>query len=114
MKVIKKGELMRIVHRFLTRQPFLRASQMAGIAIVLLALSSAAFAQIEPALPGSVEDSLTSNGQWWIETSDPIVTGSYVEDLLTDRLSQPEGRGLIGIVKYTAFDADYGVMAAMV
>ena len=99
---------------FLMRQQFLRVTQMLGIPIVLLALSSTALAQIEPALPGSIEYSLISNNQSWIETSDPITTGIYVEDLLTDRSNQPEGRGLIGIVTATGFDQDYGVMAAMV
>jgi hypothetical protein len=87
---------------------------MLGILIILLAVSSTALAQIEPALPGSVEYSLTSNNQSWIEITDPITLGSYVEDLLTDRLNQPAGRGIIGIVTDTGFDADYGVMAATV
>ena len=99
---------------FLMRQQLPRVVQMLGIPIVLLALSSTAFAQIEPALPGSVEYSLISNNQSWFRTSDLITTGTYVEDLLIDRSNQPEGRGLIGIVAYTAFDQDYGVMAAMV
>ena len=81
---------------------------------VLLVLSSTAFAQIEPALPGSVEYSLLSNNQSWIEISDPISIGSYVEDLMTGRWNQPDGRGLIGIVTATGFDADYNVMAATV
>ena len=84
------------------------------IPMVLLALSGTAFAQIEPASPGSVEYTLTSNNQTWIETSDPITIGTYVEDLLTDRLGQPDGRGLIGIVTDTGFDANYGVDAAIV
>jgi hypothetical protein len=90
---------------------------MLAVPMVLLILSTwagTASAQIEPALPGSIEYSLISNGQTWIETSDPIVTGSYVEDLLTDRLGQPDGRGIIGIVTATGFDPDYGVMAATV
>ena len=99
---------------FLMRQQSLRITQMLGIPIVLLALSGTAFAQIQPALPGSVEYSLISNNQSWFRTSDPITTGTYVEDLLIDRSNQPEGRGLIGVVAYTAFDQDYGVMAAMV
>lgn len=105
---------MRADRFFLMRQQFLRVTQVLGIPIVLLALSSTAFAQIEPALPGSIEYSLISNNQSWFRTSDPITTGTYVEDLLTDRSNQPEGRGLIGIVAYTGFDEDYGVMAAMV
>jgi len=88
--------------------------QMAYIPMVLFALASTALAQIEPALPGSVEYSLISNNQSWIEISDPITVGMYVEDLLTGRDNQPEGRGLIGIVTDTGFDPDYGVMAAMV
>ena len=99
---------------FLMRQQSLRVTQTLSIPIVILALSSTALAQIEPALPGSVEYSLISNNQSWIKTSDPITTGAYVEDLLTDRSNQPEGRGLIGIVTATGFDQDYGVMAAMV
>ena len=105
---------MRADRFFLMHQQFLRVTQLLGIHIVLLALSSTAFAQIEPALPGSIEYSLISNNQSWIETSDPITTGIYVEDLLTDRSNQPEGRGIIGIVTGTGFDEDYGVMAAMV
>lgn len=71
--------------------------------------------QIEPAAPGSVEYDLTLNNMTWVETSDPITTGTYVYDLLTDnRLNQPAGRGAIGIVEYTAWDADYNEMAAMV
>jgi hypothetical protein len=99
---------------FLMRQQFLCITQLIGISIFMLALSSTALAQIEPALPGSIEYSLISNNQSWIATSDPITTGTYVEDLLTDRSNQPDGRGFIGIVTYTAFDEDYGVMAAMV
>jgi hypothetical protein len=87
---------------------------MLGILFVLLALSDTALAQIQPALPGSIEYSLTSSNQWWIQTSDPITIGSYVEDLLTERWNQPVGRGLIGIVTSTGFDQDYGVMAATV
>ena len=105
---------MRANRFFLMHQQFLRVTQMLGIPIVLLALSSTALAQIQPALPGSIEYSLISNNQSWIEISDPITTGTYVEDLLTDRWNQPVGRGIIGIVTYTAFDEDYGVMAAMV
>jgi hypothetical protein len=82
--------------------------------MVLLALSSTALAQIEPALPGSVEYTLLSNNQTWIQTSDPITVGTYVEDLLKDRLNQPAGRGFIGIVTETGFDPDYGVNAAIV
>ena len=93
---------------------FVSVIQLLSPSIVLLALCATASAQIEPALPGSVEYSLINNGQSWIETSDPIIAGAYVEDLLTDRLNQPEGRGFIGVVAYTAFDEDYGVMAAMV
>ena len=93
---------------------FLRITQMLGIPIALMAPSSTALAQIQPALPGSIEYSLISNNQSWFRTSDPITIGTYVEDLLTERWNQPEGRGLIGIVAYTAFDQDYGVMAAMV
>jgi hypothetical protein len=92
---------------------FLRVARLL-IPMVLLALSGTASAQIEPASPGSVEYTLTSNNQTWIETSDPITIGTYVEDLLTDRSSQPDGRGLIGIVTDTGFDADYGVDAATV
>ncbi len=98
----------------LMRQQFLCVAQMLGIPIVLLALSSTALAQIEPALPGSIEYSLISNNQSWIGTSDPIDIGSYVEDLLTDRLNQPAGRGYIGIVTDTGFDQDYNEMAATV
>ena len=92
-----------------------RSSQtMLNILMVLLALSSTALAQIEPAFPGSIEYDLTANNLTWIKTSDPITVGIYVEDLLTDRLNQPVGRGLIGTVTYTAWDPDYNEMAAMV
>lgn len=96
---------------------FPRFARLPAIAIAFLLLitfAAPARAQIEPAAPGSVEYTLTSNGQSWIETSDPIVAGGYVEDLLTDRNNQPDGRGVIGIVTDTAFDPDYNQMAATV
>src|SRR3954451_23697324 len=105
---------MRAGRFFSMRQQFRRVAQIVDVSIVLLALSSTAVAQIEPGLPGSIEYTVLSNNQTWIHTSDPITTGSYVEDLLTDRLNQPDGRGSIGIVTNTGFDADYGVMAATV
>ena len=80
----------------------------------LLTLSSTALAQIEPAAPGSIEYSLTTNNLTWFQTSDTITNGVYVEDLLTDRLNQPDGRGAIGIVTETGFDPDYNEMAAVV
>ena len=81
---------------------------------LLFALRSTAQAQMEPAAPGSIEYSLNTNNFTWFQTSDPITVGTYVEDLLTDRLGQPDGRGMIGIVTATGFDVDYGVMAATV
>jgi hypothetical protein len=84
------------------------------VAFGLFAFPSGASAQIEPGLPGSVEYSVLSNNQFWIPTTDPIGVGSYVEDLLTGRLNQPDGRGSIGIVTDTGFDLDYNVMAATV
>jgi hypothetical protein len=105
---------MRADRFFSMRQQFLRVTQMLAIPIVLLALSNTALAQIEPALPGSIEYSLINSNQSWIESSDPITIGTYVEDLLTDRLNQPMGRGYIGIVANTGFDQDYGEMAATV
>ncbi|HVV00392.1 MAG TPA: hypothetical protein VHH88_03455 [Verrucomicrobiae bacterium] len=82
---------------------------------LLLALGRTALAQVEPALPGSIEYELRSNNQTWIETSDPITVGSYVLDLLSDsRWNQPDGRGAIGIVTETGWDADYNTMAAVV
>src|SRR3954467_10224797 len=105
---------MRADRFFSIRQQFRRIPQVVGVSIVLLALSSTAVAQIEPGLPGSIEYTVLSNNQTWIQTSEPITTGSYVEDLLTDRLNQPDGRGSIGIVTNTGFDPDYGVMAATV
>jgi hypothetical protein len=98
----------------LMRQQFLRVTQTLVIPLVVLVLSSTAQAQIEPGLLGSVEYSVLSNNQTWIQTADPITIGTYVEDLLTDRDNQPVGRGSIGIVTLTGFDSDYGVMAAMV
>ena len=92
----------------------MKTLQAVCVLFVLLVLSGTASAQIEPALPGSVEYSLISNNQSWIATSDPITIGTYVQDLLTDRWNQPEGRGIIGIVTDTGFDSDYGVMAATV
>jgi hypothetical protein len=87
---------------------------MLCVAIGLLALSNKAPAQVEPALPGSIEYGLITNHYSWVQTSDPITAGIYVEDLLTDRWNQPVGRGEIGIVTYTAWDADYNEMAALV
>jgi hypothetical protein len=91
---------------------------MLYILMFLFALGGTALAQfnpVEPALPGSVEYSLTANHYTWVETSDPITIGGYVEDLLSDsRLGQPVGRGAIGIVTDTGFDPDYGVEAATV
>src|SRR5579862_6016734 len=84
------------------------------VLMVLLALSSTALAQIEPGLPGSIEYMVITNNETWVLSPDPITTGTYVEDLLTDRLGQPDGRGAIGIVTDTAFDADYNEMAATV
>src|SRR4051794_21427542 len=102
-------------NRFVSmRQQFRRVPQVVGVSIVLFALSSTAVAQIEPGLPGSIEYTVLSNNQTWIHSSDPITIGTYVEDLLTDRLNQPDGRGSIGIVTDTGFDPDYGVMAATV
>ena len=105
---------MRADRFFLMRQQFLRVTQMLGIPIVLLALSSTALAQIEPALPGSIEYTLINSNQSWIETSDLITTGMFVEDILVDRSNQPDGRGIIGIVTDTNFDAYYQQMAATV
>lgn len=94
---------------------FLRVTQMLYVLIGLLALGSPALAQVEPALPGSIEYSLTANHETWVLSSAPISIGTYVEDLLTDRLGQPVGRGSIGIVTDTGFDPDpYNVMAATV
>lgn len=88
---------------------------MLYVLIGLLVLSSTALAQIEPALPGSIEYSLGTNNQTWALSPAPISIGTYVEDLLTDRLGQPVGRGSIGIVTDTGFDPDpYNVMAATV
>ena len=87
---------------------------LAIASLELLAFASTAWAQIEPGLPGSIEYSVLSNNQTWLQTTDPIATGTYVQDLLTDRLNQPDGRGSIGIVTDTGFDPDYGVMAATV
>jgi len=105
---------MRADRFFLMPQQCLRVSQMFGIPIVLLALSSTALAQIEPALPGSIEYTLINSNQSWIETSDLITTGMFVEDILVDRSNQPDGRGIIGIVTDTNFDAYYQQMAATV
>ena len=97
---------------------FLRITHLLYILMFLLALGSTARAQvngIEPALPGSVEYSLTSSNYTWFQTSDPITNGTYVVDLLSDsRWGQPDGRGAIGIVTDTGWDADYNTMAATV
>ncbi|EEF57357.1 cadherin-like domain-containing protein [Pedosphaera parvula] len=93
---------------------FLRITQGLYALIGLLALNSTALAQIEPAAPGSIEYSLTSSNYTWVQTSDTITNGSYVIDLLTDRLNQPAGRGAIGIVLYTAWNPGYNQMGAMV
>jgi len=96
----------------------LRVTHALYFLMLLLALGSTAQAQfnpVEPALPGSVEYSLTASNYTWVLTSDPITIGTYVDDLLSDsRLGQPVGRGAIGIVTDTAFDADYNEMAATV
>src|SRR5690348_1751726 len=86
----------------------------ASVALILFALGSTAQAQIEPGFRGSIEYTVLSNGQTWIQTSDPIIVGSYVEDPLIDRSNQPDGRRSIGIVTGTGFDNDYNVMAATV
>jgi hypothetical protein len=95
-----------------------RSRAVLMLPMVLLLLSSTASAEVsnnmEPAAPGSIEYQLLSNGQSWIETADPIIVGRYVEDLLTNRFDQPDGRGMIGIVTSTGFDPDYGVDAAVV
>jgi len=94
--------------------------RIVSIAVVLFALMAPGriLAQIEPGLPGSVEYSVLSNGQTWIQSADPIAVGSYVQDLLTDRLDQPDGRGSIGIVTdifpATGFDSPDPVNAATV
>ena len=88
--------------------------RMVYITTVVLGLGSMALGQIEPGLSGSVEYAVLSSGQTWVQTSDPITTGVYVEDLLTGRLNQPDGRGSIGIVTGTGYDSDYGEMAATV
>lgn len=97
---------------------FLRVTHMFYILMFLLVIGSTARAQfnpVEPALPGSVEFSLTASNYTWVQTSAPITIGTYVEDLLSDsRLGQPVGRGAIGIVTDTGFDADYNTMAALV
>jgi len=93
---------------------FLRVTRILCVLLGLLALCNRAQAQIEPAAPGSIEYSLNTNGFTWFQTSDPITVGTYVQDLLTDRLGQPDGRGAIGIVTATGFDADYNEMAAIV
>ena len=96
----------------------LRVTHVRYVVVGLLALSSTAWAQfnpVEPALPGSVEYSLTASNYTWVQTSDPITAGVYVEDLVSDyRLNQPVGRGRVGIVTDTAWDADYNCMAATV
>jgi len=92
----------------------LRVSHLLCVMIGLLALSGTALAQVEPALPGSIEYGLLTNNYTWFQTSDSITVGIYVEDLLTDRLNQPAGRGEIGRVTATGWDADYNEMAAVV
>ena len=104
--------------RFISVQ-FLRVTHMLFVVVGLLAPSSTALAQVinpvEPALPGSLEYWLTSNNYTWVRTSDPITVGVYVEDLMSDgRWNQPVGRGAIGIVTGTGWDADYGCMGATV
>lgn len=99
--------------------PFLRVTHLLYILMFLLALvgrtAMAQFNPVEPALPCSVEYSLTASNYTWFQTSAPIAIGSYVQDLLSDsRLGQPVGRGAIGIVTDTGWDADYNTMAATV
>src|SRR3954451_8689622 len=110
-----------VVHRAMQRTPgvrrgafasvpLCRVTWMRGFAMVLLVLcgtAGTAGAQMEPALPGSIEYSLINNSQTWIDIPDAITVGSYVEDLLTSRANQPAGRGMVGIVTATGFDQDY-------
>jgi hypothetical protein len=92
-----------------------RPAHLLCVLIALVAVSRTAWAQIEPAFPGSIEYSLRSNNYTWFRTSDPITVGSYVEDLMSDsRWNQPDGRGAVGIVTLTAWDPDYNTMAALV
>jgi len=94
---------------------FLRITHVLYAVTGLLVFSSAALAQVEPALPGSVEYGLTTNNYTWVLSSDPISVGGYVEDLMSDyRAGQPVGRGEIGMVTATGWDADYNEMAATV
>lgn len=88
--------------------------RMLCVLMVLLTLGSTAMAQIEPGAPGSIEYMVITNNETWVLTPDPINVGTYVQDMLTDRLNQPDGRGAIGIVTSTGFDPDYNQMAAVV
>ena len=80
----------------------------------VLTLGGTAVAQIEPGAPGSIEYMVITNNETWVLTMDPIDIGTYVQDMLPDRLNQPDGRGAIGIVTGTGFDPDYNEMAATV
>ncbi len=46
----------------------------------------------------SVEEQLIADGKQWTRIGGEITVGSYVEDILENRLNQPEGRGSVGIV----------------
>jgi hypothetical protein len=50
------------------------------------------------AAPDSIEGQIVAQGKRWERTIGNIVPGAYVEDILTGRLGQPEGRGTVGKV----------------
>ena len=93
----------------------LSATLLICIVLGLLSLSSAAIAQsVQPPLPGSVQYEITAQGWTWTRTDAPITVGIYVEDILVPRFGQPVGRGALGMVTATTWDAPYGQMAATV
>ncbi|MGA3181001.1 MAG: hypothetical protein ABSF38_11705 [Verrucomicrobiota bacterium] len=66
---------------------------------------------ISPAAADSLEGQLRSQGKRWERTQGQIEEGAYVEDILKNRMNQPQGRGWLGKVVSVSDDAatvDFG------
>ena len=89
-------------------QIFVMAAGMAGILITCPgcakdfenqpSIETAVWTSSQPAASDSIEGKLLAKGKTWTKISGDIVVGSYVEDILEQRLDQPVGRGAIGKV----------------
>jgi hypothetical protein len=66
------------------------------------------FANGAPDVPAadSVEGKLRSEGKRWEQTGGQPVVGDYVQDIMTGRMNQPNGRGSIGKVVFTGANED--------